>query len=173
MLSNCNHPDNRIIADSTYTACYYNTLDINTDDGNHILIIRTQGSHINSKQICIVPLCIIRTQGFHINSKQFCIGIWVLFHLSYSVWSYFPVFAEQTLSFGYQPVLSSNEQMSHFVTFYYLLSSVVSPICRNDHFLPGILSLHPAVPSCILTLFSLIYCRNRRSAAMCYSALNQ
>lgn len=46
------------------------------------------------------------TQGSRINPKRFCIGVLDSFELSYSVWSCFPVLAEQTLSTGYQPVLS-------------------------------------------------------------------
>ena len=62
----CYHPDNRIIAGITYTACYNNTFaDINTDNGYHILIIRTQ--------------------GFMPDTKQFCIGAVGLFRFSYTV----------------------------------------------------------------------------------------
>ena len=59
LLSNCSHPDNRIIADSTYTACYYNTLDINTDDGNHILFWGTP--HYSQRGTFHHPVASLRT----------------------------------------------------------------------------------------------------------------
>ena len=49
---------------------------------------------------------IIRTQRSHLISKQFCIGSLVQFGFIYPVWTHYYELSELMLSNGYQPVLS-------------------------------------------------------------------